>query len=192
MQAVELINKRLIEQAVEGGATAAKIINAGDVFVAQWVRHKCQYGCPHYGKTFTCPPYAPSPQETADTLRHYQQALLVEFRGRRRDELREDPNRNLMHNLLFKLERQAFLDGFHGAIAYSAGFCRLCKECPAEKLEKPSLFNKKECLNPKMARPSLEACGVDVYSTVRKAGFELHVVREKTEPFTSFGLVLLG
>ncbi|MDO8635308.1 MAG: hypothetical protein Q7R34_03555 [Dehalococcoidia bacterium] len=33
--------------------------------------------------------------------------------------------------------------------------------------------------------------GIDVYQTVRQAGFEIHVVREKSEPYTSFGLVLL-
>ena len=62
---------------------------------------------------------------------------------------------------------------------------------PAEKLENPSLFNKKNCLNPKMARPSMEAAGIDVYQTARQAGFEIHVVRDKKEPFNVFGLVLL-
>jgi len=37
----------------------------------------------------------------------------------------------------------------------------------------------------------MEAVGIDVYSTARRAGFEIHVVREKSEPFKSFGLLLL-
>lgn len=190
MVTVDGVNNKLVEQALENGATGAKVIPASGVAVAQWVRHKCQFGCRHFGKRFTCPPYAPSPQETADTLRNYQQALLVEFRGRRIGDY-EEGNRNSIHKLLFELERQAFLDGCHGAIAYTAGPCRLCKECPAEKLEEASLFHKKDCLNPKMARPSMEAAGIDVYKTVRQAGFEIHVVREKGEPYTSFGLVML-
>ena len=191
MQSTEQAGKKLIDQAIQGGATAAKVINASDVFVAQWVRHKCQFGCRHFAKRFTCPPYAPTPEETADTLKQYQRALLVEFRNRHIDDTQEGPNRISIHRLLFELERQAFLDGFYRAIAYAAGPCRLCPECPAEKLENPSLFLKKACLNPKMARPSMEAAGIDVYQTVRQAGFEIHVVREKSEPYTSFGLVLL-
>ena len=191
MQAMEMVSKRLIEQATQGGATAAKVINASDVFVAQWVRHKCQFGCRHFGQLFTCPPYAPTPQETADTVKQYRQALLVEFRNRHIDDPEDGPKRDLIHHLLYELERQAFLDGFYKATAYAAGRCRLCPECPAEKLENPSLFNKKSCLNPKMARPSMEAAGIDVYKTARQVGFEIHVVLDKKDPFTVFGIVLL-
>jgi len=191
VQYTDLTDKRLIEQAIQGGATAAKIIKASEIFVAQWVRHKCQFGCKHFGQRFTCPPYAPSPQETADTIKQYQTALLVEFRNRHIDDPEVGPKRDLIHHLLYELERQAFLDGFYKATAYAAGRCRLCPECPAEKLENPSLFDKKNCLNQKMARPAMEASGIDVYRTARQAGFEIHVVRDKKEAFTAFGIVLL-
>ncbi|MDP2644463.1 MAG: DUF2284 domain-containing protein [Desulfobacterales bacterium] len=191
MQSTEQASKNLIDQAIEGGATAAKIINASDVFVAQWVRHKCQFGCWNFGMQFTCPPYAPTPEETAGTLRHYKQALLVEFRNIFFGDPKVRPDHNLIHRLLYNLERQAFIDGFYRAIAYTAGPCRLCPECPAAKLQNPNLFSKKDCVNQKMARPSMEAASMDVYKTVRQAGFEIHVVRDKKDAYTSFGLVLL-
>ncbi|MBI4288096.1 MAG: DUF2284 domain-containing protein [Chloroflexi bacterium] len=191
MDTMDDMAQSLIEQAIEGGATAARVINARDIFVAQWVRHKCQFGCKHFGKRFTCPPYAPTPAETAETVKQYRQALLVEFRNRHIDDPDDGPKHDLIHHLLYELERQAFLDGFYRAAAYAAGRCRLCPQCPAEKLEDPSLFHKKDCLNPKMARPAMEAAGMDVYRTARQAGFEIHVVKGKKDPFNAFGLVLL-
>ncbi|MFQ5826230.1 MAG: DUF2284 domain-containing protein [Dehalococcoidia bacterium] len=191
MQALEARAEKLVAQALEGGASVAKLISAEDVFVAPWVRQKCQWGCRHFGKRFTCPPYAPSPEETAETLKMYQRALLVGFYDLRRDEMQETPRRLDIHRLLYELERTAFLEGYHKALSYGAGPCRLCPECPAEKLENPSLFYTKECKVPKEARPSMEAAGMDVYATAHRAGFELHVVRERSDPYNSFGLVLL-
>lgn len=191
MQTLESIVKDLETIAFEGGATAVKIISPQDVVVAQWVRNKCQVGCRHFAKRFTCPPYSPTPQETVDVLRSYDQALLVEFADRYREQLREEPERSMLHNTLYNMERTAFLSGYEKALCYEAGPCLLCKECPAEKLENPDLILKKECIHPKEARPAMEAAGIDVFSTVRRAGLEIHVIREKSDPFKSFGLLLL-
>ncbi|MBF8265999.1 MAG: metal-binding protein-like protein [Dehalococcoidia bacterium] len=117
VQDTDLTNKRLIVQAIQGGATAAKIINASDVFVAQWVRQKCHFGCRHFGQRFSCPPYAPTPQETVETVKQYRQALLVEFGNRHIDDPDVGPKRDLIHHLLYELERQAFLDRRDQALA---------------------------------------------------------------------------
>lgn len=191
MQTLQSIVKDLETIALEGGAAAVKLISPQDVVVAQWVRNKCQVGCRHFAKRFTCPPYAPTPQETAEVLQSYNQALLVEFADRYLDRLRQEPEKSMFHNTLYNMERTAFLSGYEKALVYEAGPCVLCPECPAEKLENPTIFDKKECLRPKEARPAMEAAGIDVYSTARRAGFEIHVVREKSEPFKSFGLLLL-
>ena len=144
-----------------------------------------------FRKRFTCPPYAPTPEETAATLQSYQKALLVQFADMQREQLRVEPGRSMIHNVIYGMERNAFLGGYERAFSYEAGPCALCKECPAEKLGAPNLFCKKECKRPKEARPAMEAAGIDVYSTVRRAGFELHVVRERAQPFSFFGPVLL-
>ena len=191
MQTLESIVKDLETIAFQGGATALKIISPQDVVVAQWVRNKCLVGCRYFAKRFTCPPYSPTPQETVEVLRSYKQALLVEFADRYRDRLREEPEKSMLHNTLYNMERTAFLSGYEKALCYEAGPCVLCPECPASKLENPNIFLKKECIRPKEARPAMEAAGIDVFSTARRAGFEIHVVREKSEPFKAFGLVLL-
>jgi len=191
MQKLDSIVEDLEAIALEGGATAVKLINPQDVVVEQWVRNKCQVGCRHYAKRFTCPPYSPTPHETADVLKSYKHALLVEFADRYRDKLREEPEKTLFHRTLYKMEITAFLDGYVKALSYDAGPCVLCKDCPAEKMENPNIFLKRECLRPKEARPAMEAAGIDVYSTARQAGFEIEVVRDKADPFKCFGLLLL-
>ena len=191
MPTIVEIGKKLTDQATDCGATAAKIINVSDIVVAQWVRYKCQFGCPHYGNNFMCPPYAPSPGETLDVLSGYQRAILVKFCDRHIGGQGDGIGQAFVHNQMYELEHRFFLDGYYKAISYTFGRCTLCQKCPAEKLENPSLFDKKNCLNQKMARPSMEAAGIDVYRTARQAGFEIHVVGDKKEAFTAFGIVLL-
>lgn len=196
MQTLESIVKELKTIALGGGATAVIQIEPKDIVVAQWVRNKCQFGCSLFGKRFTCPPYTPTPEETAIALQSYHQALLVEFANLRleRTENISAPLKAIekeVQNILYHMERAAFLSGYERAFAYKGGPCHLCQDCPAIKLENPNLFYKKECKYPKEARPSMEGAGIDVFSTVRRAGLEVHVVRERDELFKNFGLVLL-
>ena len=181
----EKIVEMLRKSAKEKGANAAKLIPTRDIFVEDWVRQKCQYGCNGFARRFTCPPYAPTPDETRKILKKYNQGLLVEFTG-----LRNTGKQRDVHGMMYELEREAFLNGLYRAFAYTAGPCRICESCPAEKVENPNEFSKKYCKNPQRARPSMEACGIDVYRTARKAGFKIEV-RKEGEYFKSFGLLLL-
>jgi predicted metal-binding protein len=63
----------------------------------------------------------------------------------------------------------------------ASGPCHFCKEC---RVSEPCRF-------PERARPAMEACGVDVFATVRAAGWELRVVRSEDETAHYFGLVLI-
>lgn len=181
----EKIVKMLKKSAKEKGANFAKVIPTRDIFVEDHVRLKCQYGCDRFARFFTCPPYAPTPDETRKILENYNQGLLVEFTG-----LMDKGQQRGVHEIMFELEKEAFLNGLYKAFAYTAGPCRICESCPAEKVESPNEFSKKDCKNPEKARPSMEACGIDVYRTARKAGCKINVVKEG-ERFKSFGLLLL-
>jgi predicted metal-binding protein len=97
----------------------------------------------------------------------------------------------VIHTTLYNMEIAAFLKGYQKALVYEAGPCSLCKKCPAEELNHLTLSDKKLCKHPKEARPAMEAAGIDVYSTVRRAGLEIHVVRDRSELFKVFGLLLL-
>ncbi len=160
---------KLCKIAIELGAREAKAIKAEDVVVADWVRLKCQYGCDGYGKSLTCPPYSPTPDQTRRILSCYKYAILVHF-----------PQDSDIHRAMAKLEREAFLLGYYAAFAMVAGPCTLCDECSLDY-----------CRHPELARPSMEACGIDVYSTVRRAGFNIHVLRSRDEKPTYYALLLV-
>ncbi|MEM2051084.1 MAG: DUF2284 domain-containing protein [Thermoproteota archaeon] len=161
--------EELCEMAVKLGAAEAKVIKASDVVVRDWVRLKCQYGCGGYGKRLTCPPYSPSPEQTRRILSGYSSAILLRF----------EPELGNVHKIVAKLEREAFLSGYYSAFGLASGPCPFCKEC-----------NLKSCVHPELARPSMEACGIDVYATARGAGFTIEVVKTRKEKPKYFGLLL--
>ena len=170
-----------ITRAVELGADAAQIIPTDQVMVADWVRLKCQYGCGAYGSRLTCPPHSPPPEVTRRVLSHYRQALLLRMERTGGSWKEETRQRRQMSEVVAALERELFLAGHYRAWGMGAGPCRLCKECDPSS----------PCRFPSQARPSMEACGIDVYATVRQAGWEIEVVQTMESPFRLFGLVLM-
>jgi predicted metal-binding protein len=69
--------------------------------------------------------------------------------------------KNTLESIAERLEAAAFKKGFKYATAFSAGKCTLCETCAG-------VGNR--CRNPYKARPSMEAMGIDVGETARKAG----------------------
>ena len=159
-----------IERALELGALDAKFINPTEVATASWVRWKCQFGCGRFGLNLGCPPHSPAPSETRKVLDEYSLGILFEAS-------RGEPTR-----IAAELEREIFLSGYHKAFGMGYGSCRLWEECGLEK----------GCRYPDKARPSMEACGIDVYATARKQGFTISVVRRREDPQNYFGLVLIS
>jgi len=137
------------------GAKEVRKIDPRRVPTAQWVRMKCQYGCGGYGQCLTCPPYSPTPEQTRRMLDEYRAAFLIHW-GRKSGG----------RKALAEIERQVFLKGYYKAFTMASGPCGLCRKC---NLEGP-------CRQPYLARPSMEACGIDVYQTARQAGFPIRVV----------------
>jgi predicted metal-binding protein len=87
----------------------------------------------------------------------------------------------LVRYLATELEK-AFLNlGLVKAFGLGSGPCRLCDTCDTSR----------PCQHPTQARPSMEAAGIDVFSTVRRCGWEGRFVAEKDNPRDFFGLVLL-
>ena len=67
----------LLRKALELGAEKAKIIDVRTVCVGEWVRWKCQYGCPMHDKDAFHPPLAPDAESTKRVLRDYCRAILL-------------------------------------------------------------------------------------------------------------------
>ena len=67
--------------AVEAGATHAKQIHPSSVVTAPWVRMKCQFGCPGYGRGLCCPPHTPTPDQTRAALLRQNRILESSKKG---------------------------------------------------------------------------------------------------------------
>lgn len=164
----------------ELGADDAVIISPATVVTADWVRMKCLYGCDGPGAYRCCPPLAPPLDQTRRLLDSYQRVVLLAvgpFTGY--DDSDEHGRR--LNDAVTDLERALFLAGFHKAWAMGAGPCDRCEPCP---LDEPCKF-------PERARPSMEGCGVDVFTTVRNAGWKIEVVKDKDDEYRFFALVLV-
>ena len=162
----------LCKLAAESGMVDPKMITVKNIVLGEWVLWKCKYGCPDYGMWLTCPPYSPTPTETRALLREYKHALLFRMK----------PDKEKMLRSLTNLERKIFLEGHRKALAFSGGSCNLCRVCN---------IRSRTCRKPEIARPSMEACGIDVFETARRAGYQISILKDKNSVFTYFGMVLV-
>ena len=175
MKSVESFCKKAIEMGVE----RAKIIAPGSIVTAEWVRMKCQYGCPGFGMSLCCPPRTPTPDITRKVIDSYQKAILL-HRRLRKGEKREQRAKTF-NEVVVRLEIELFLDGYYKAWSMGYGPCDRCGECT---LSGP-------CKHGLEVRPSMEACGIDVFKTARNNGFTIKVLRTRGEERNIFGLVLV-
>jgi len=153
--------EKYVDLAIAAGAREARIIPARYVVTGEWVRLKCRFGCAEYNKRLCCPPHSPTPETTRRMVAQYRRALVYTYEG-----CDDAKTSRRMQGLPAELERTAFLDGHHKAFAMAAEQCCLCRVCTTSK----------GCKFPDLARPPVEACGIDVYTTCRNAGIELHVL----------------
>jgi len=168
------------EKALQAGATHARTIDPKTVVTAPWVRIKCLFSCPYkYG--YGCPPHTPTPAEMRETLDCYSRAILFH----REAPYQKERGKNMVAylDMLVNLEGELFKDGFYKVFVMLAGPCVLCRECGFKKNE--------PCRFPSKMRPSMEACGIDVYQTARNNGFFINTLKEKIETQNIYCLMLV-
>jgi len=168
---VRLSNQELCDVAKkQSHVKNACIVCPSEVQTAAWVRLKCQFGCECYGQCLVCPPFTPTPQQMREILDSYHRAILAHF----------DPQADVKA-IVADLEREIFLRGAWKAFGLGAGPCYFCRDCAVGQ----------QCRHPERARPAMEACGIDVFSTVRKVGFPIEVVRTTRQCPNYYGLILV-
>lgn len=160
---------RFVDLAVKLGAVDAKVIRADQIVVSHGARWKCRFGCSQYGKNLMCPPYTSTLDETRALLQEYEYALLFRIKP-------------TSQSLAVELERRIFTSGYHAAFAFTADTCELCEECNV---------GGGVCLKPKEARPTMEACGIDVFKTAKNAGYDIKVLTSREQEYYFYGLVLI-
>lgn len=158
-----------------------KWIDPRRVRVAQWVRVKCMFSCNDYGMG-CCPPNTPSVQECEKFFGEYTAGLLIRFSQHADKAQYPSDWSNAMTRKLLELERAVFLLGYEKTFLLNQTCCGICKECRASRVD---------CIDKKNARPSPEAFAVDVYQTVRDAGWEISVVSENPSDFNRIAILLI-
>ncbi|MCC9296090.1 DUF2284 domain-containing protein [Clostridium sp. MT-14] len=164
--------KKYIEVAKELGAYDAKIIDTDTIETAAWTIMKCKFGCGNYNRSNCCPPKAPSYKETQQIIDCYDKAILIQCKM----------DLASTTKIAVEIEKNIFLSGYYKAFGFGAGPCKLCEECDMGN-----------CRHPGEARPSMEACGIDVFATIKANGFPIGVLKnkERKDQLNCYGLVLI-
>ena len=174
--------EKYCKRGIEYGSTHAKIIHPSSVVTAAWVRLKCHFGCWLYNKGYCCPPYTPTSEETRELLDCYHHAIL--FHKESPETPEREKSLKKYYERLIDLEEEIFKDGYYKAFVLLCGPCLNCKECNALKKAEPCKFGSR-------ARPSMEACGIDVFQTARNNGFFVKTLSKQTETRNQYCLMLV-
>jgi predicted metal-binding protein len=157
-------------------------IDPAAIVVAEWVRVKCLYGCPDYGKSGSCPPNVPPVAECERFFRDYSTAVLFHFEKTvAKPEDRHEWSRGI-NRRLSDLERDVFLSGHVKAFLLFMDTCTLCAPCPGTRAD---------CKDPKRARPSPEAMAVDVFSTILRTGYPIEVLTDYRKAMNRYAFLLI-
>jgi predicted metal-binding protein len=174
--------KKIEGMARAHGLEDFKWIQPKSIITGYWVRAKCHYGCPSYGKKACCPPELPSFSECQKFFTEYQSGLLFHLSIRLRKPEMRLPWGRKVNKKMIDLEKEVFLSGFYKAFIFPANPCRICEQCKKSK---------QECLHPDIARPTLEGFCVDVYATARKMGYPIQVLKGYGDEMNRFGILLV-
>jgi hypothetical protein len=99
----------MVARALEMGAKEAKVIHTDSIVVEKWVKWKCIYGCPMYGKDGYHPPMTPEIDEVKEVMGEYSKAILI-----------NGEDGQLLTEIACRLEGEAYHQGFYKAFALTA------------------------------------------------------------------------
>jgi len=217
-QRLESYLKFLCQKALELGASEAVAIAVSDIVVDERTRLKCLVPlCSFYGTNLMCPPNVMPASEFKEILKKYHGAILVKLDNAPpglpegltnpvepeevweiiksvRNKVNEPQtvvteyaralrgNQERLCKISGQIESLCIREGYHFAAGLSAGGCFLCDECVGVKPGLP-------CRHPFKARPSMEALGIDVVATAKKAGMQLNFAQNEARGWV--GLILV-
>lgn len=142
----------LAARAVALGATDARIIDAAQIVFDDRSYLKCRFGCNRWGRYWTCPPnLALSPEQFMAAFTKYEKAVIIQS---------TDPQ--IGQEVTLAIEKEAML--VCGSLfAFAMVLCVQCEPCVYPE----------PCRYPHLARPSMDAYGVDIGKTVEPLGFKV-------------------
>lgn len=166
---------------IKNGFDDFKWVDPGKIVISSWVRMKCMYGCPSYGKA-ACPPNTLTVSESEKFFSEYEEAVIFHItKSLENPDDRHVWSRGINKKLL-EVERAVFLSDNERTFLLFMGSCELCKECSNERVT---------CKHPEMSRPSPEAMNVDVFSTVRQVGYPINVLKNYSETMNRYAFLMV-
>lgn len=173
--------ERYKKKTLELGADKATLVRVENIPVDERVTLKCQVPrCFGYGVSAHCPPNTLKPAELRELLKKYKWGVFF---------IKEVPSKVIIrdkqtlkervaayqevYKIVSDVESMAFYDGYYLAFGLGAGscrhtFCNLQKSCQA--------LEGQRCRFSLIARPSMEAVGIDVYQMVVSAGWDIYPI----------------
>ena len=178
-------NHRLVKlqkKAVELGASDAKIIPVDRIPVEDEVVEMCKaHLCKGYGKSANCPPHVMGPGQAREWIEKYETALFFKLDVSPQVLLSEDRFETFktVYVIASRLEASAREEGFPLAKGLAAGSCKpvFCKGRTCD-----ALMDEGECRYPSLARPSMEAVGINVFKLSKDAGWDIHIILKDSDP----------
>ncbi|GAW93796.1 DUF2284 domain-containing protein [Calderihabitans maritimus] len=162
-------------------ATDAVIIPASKVVVDERVKMKCAVPrCFNYGSCANCPPYTPDVETVRNTISKYSYAIVVKrnvtpvehFADRTSSLTNAKVHEREFAQIIAKLENAAFSAGYYLALGLAGGSCRnyLCNDKVCQYLDSG------RCRYIRIARPSVEAYGIDAFQLAVEAGWDIYPI----------------
>ena len=160
----------LIEKAIELGASEAKIMDTDKIVFDPRSFFKCRFGCNRWGKFWTCPPNMHMSYEMfMDGFKKYRKAMVLKS---------VDPQKG--QEAAVGIEKEAMMN--HGALyAFALALCVQCEECAYPD----------PCRFPHLARPSMDAYGMDIEKTIEPLHFKVEFDKEGKLLPAWYSMVLL-
>ena len=194
--------KKYQQQAIELGATEAKIITTDLIVIDERIQAKCIYPkCTSYGTNANCPPYAMSLGMVRKIVNKFRYALFTRLEVPSeqvagpvaRDKRLTVRSQLKNQEIVSKIEGEAFYDGYHLALGFADGPCKRAF-CP--ETECTALVPGRPCRHPLRARSSMEAVGMDVFKMAVNVGWNIYPIGQSLSPSkvpygAKLGLVLI-
>lgn len=147
----------LAARAVELGAKDARVIGTAGIVFDDRSYLKCRFGCNRWGRYWTCPPHlAFSAEQFMAAFKNYEKAIIIQS---------ADPH--IGQDVTLAVEKEAML-ACGSMFAFAMVLCVKCETC----------FYPEPCRYPHLARPSMDAYGIDIGKTVESLGFKVAFDKE--------------
>lgn len=149
--------EELAKKALELGATEARIIDTSTIVFDSRSFLKCRFGCQRWGQYWTCPPHLDiSPEKFMEAFDQYSKAIIIQT---------SDPHKG--QEVTVKIEKEA-MTACRFMHAFAMVLCVWCEVCAYPE----------PCRFPHMARPSMDAYGIDIGKTVEPLGLNVEFNEE--------------